>query len=81
MPSTQKRTSEPGLLTVGEGAAKLRIEKVTVYRAIATGRLKAYRVGGGYGPLRVPSRALLDYCRPTEDSRRAPPLPDGKYAR
>jgi excisionase family DNA binding protein len=58
------------LLTVREVAAKLRVAPVTIYRAIDRGDLHAYRIGAGYGPLRVPARSLLDYCRPTSDARR-----------
>ena len=59
------------LLTVAEVAAKLRISRQMVYRAIEGGRLTAYRIGGAFGPLRVPSRAILDFCRPATELRPA----------
>jgi excisionase family DNA binding protein len=58
-------------MTVAEVAAALRVSRLTVYRAIGRGDLTAYRVGGAFGPLRVPSRAILDYCRLATELRPA----------
>ena len=71
MPSTRERTPETRLMTVAEVATTLRVAKVTVYRAIDRGDLKAYRVGGAFGPLRVAPAAVLSYCRPATESRPA----------
>ena len=46
-------------------AEMLDVHPATIYRAIADGRLDAYKIGSGRGALRVPSQALtafLDEC-------------------
>ncbi len=49
----------PLLLTVAELAKRLRISRPTAYRLIASGRLRAYRVGPtDTGALRVDVREL-----------------------
>ena len=46
-------------------AAMLDVHPATIYRAIADGRLDAYKIGTGRGALRIPDRALrtfMDEC-------------------
>ncbi len=59
------------LLTVAEVAAKLRISRQMVYRAIEGGRLPAYRIGGAFGPLRIPAQAVLKFARPATEVQAA----------
>lgn len=42
-------------------ADALRVDKATVYREIAAGRLSSYRVGSGRGTIRVPRAAFEQY--------------------
>jgi len=51
-------TSAPLLLTASEVARRLRVHRASVYRMIDDGRLRAYRIGGEGGPLRVSEEAL-----------------------
>lgn len=48
-------------LTVAEAAASLRVSPPTIYRAIASGRLRAIRVGPHAGPLRIAVDKLEDF--------------------
>ena len=50
------------LLTAAEAASTLRVSRQSIYRAIASGRLEAYRVGRD-GPLRIPAHALVEHLR------------------
>jgi len=52
-------TETPRLLTPAEVAAELRISSPTVYRLIATGELRAARVGGQLRIERADVEALL----------------------
>jgi excisionase family DNA binding protein len=47
-------------LTVAEGAALMRVSKMTVYRLVHSGELTAVRVGRSF---RVPEKAVHDYLR------------------
>jgi excisionase family DNA binding protein len=60
------------LLTVREAARALRLHEASVYRAIASGSLPAYRVGGEHGPLRIEDRAISEFLRPTVGEQAAP---------
>ena len=56
--------NEPAdLLTVPEAARRLRLHRVSVYRAVQRGELQAFRVGTN-GPLRISRAALDEYLRP-----------------
>ena len=68
-----RESTSATLLTVAEVAARLRISRQMVYRAIEGGRLRAYRIGGAYGPLRIPSRSVLEFARPATEVRAARP--------
>ncbi|MDR0592451.1 MAG: helix-turn-helix domain-containing protein [Bifidobacteriaceae bacterium] len=50
--------SKPAFLTVSEVAATLRVSDMTIYRLIASGELRALKVGRSY---RIPSEALDDW--------------------
>jgi len=56
------------LLTVEEAAILLRQHRVTVYRRIASGELKALRIGAA-GPLRVRADAVEQLLRPARQVR------------
>ncbi|MFH9225932.1 helix-turn-helix domain-containing protein [Streptomyces lydicus] len=49
-------------LKVKEVAAALGVDASTVYVAIRTGQLGAYRVGAGRGTIRIPRSALKTYA-------------------
>ncbi len=55
---------ETALITVSEAADRLRCSRLTVYRAISEGRLKAVRLGSERGRLRVSTEALERFLRP-----------------
>jgi excisionase family DNA binding protein len=63
MPSTQ---AEPQtLLTVAEVAERLRVSPWSVYRRVASGELRALRIGtSARGPLRFEPSALRALLRP-----------------
>jgi excisionase family DNA binding protein len=61
------------MLTPVEVALRLRVHVGTVYRAIDSGQLDAFRLGET-GSLRVPVSALEDYLRPAHER------PDGGSA-
>jgi excisionase family DNA binding protein len=48
----------PNLLTVREVAEMMRVSKMTVYRLIDSGDLRAKRIGRGF---RIPEKAVVDY--------------------
>jgi excisionase family DNA binding protein len=50
------------LLTVEDAMRILRLSRITIYRAIYSGRLKALKVGGGK-LWRIPPEVLEDYIR------------------
>jgi excisionase family DNA binding protein len=50
-------------LRVKDVAAVLGVDSSTVYREIAGGRLKAYRVGTGRGTFRIPHGAFRSYLQ------------------
>jgi excisionase family DNA binding protein len=54
------RLSEVTFLTVAEGAALMRVAKMTVYRLVHSGELHAVRVGRSF---RVPEQAVHRYLR------------------
>jgi excisionase family DNA binding protein len=56
--STTERTTP---YHVAEIAEMVGVHRVTVYRDIAAGRLKALRIGKGKGTLRIPPAALKPY--------------------
>lgn len=58
-PATQQASHPP--LRVQDIAIALRVDKATVYREIAAGRLSSYRVGSGRGTIRVPRAAFSEY--------------------
>jgi excisionase family DNA binding protein len=49
------------LFRVAEIAARLTVDKTTVYRQIKAGRLEAIRIGSGRGTVRVPAESLAKY--------------------
>lgn len=55
----QQATTPP--LRVQDIATALRVDRATVYREIAAGRLSSYRVGSGRGTIRVPRAAFTQY--------------------
>jgi excisionase family DNA binding protein len=59
------------LYTVPEAADRLRCSRVTVYRAVWAGRLRAVRLGTERGHLRIPSEALEAFLLPEHRGRRA----------
>lgn len=58
-PAAPQASSPP--LRVHDIAAALRVDRATVYREIAAGRLTSYRVGTGRGTIRVPRAAFTQY--------------------
>ena len=57
-------SSTDGLVTVGEAAALLRLSPLTVRRKIATGELRAERVGAGpRSHYRIWSSDIANYLR------------------
>lgn len=58
---TPQPKPEPLLITVREAAARVNLNKDTVYNLIAKGDFPHKRIGG---VLRVPVKALEDWCRP-----------------
>lgn len=59
-PTAQKAPDSPPL-RVQHIATALRVDRATVYREIAAGRLASYRVGSGRGTIRVPRAAFTQY--------------------
>lgn len=59
VPASQQAAHPP--LRVQDIAIALRVDKATVYREIAAGRLPSYRVGSGRGTIRVPRAAFSEY--------------------
>jgi excisionase family DNA binding protein len=57
------------LLKPIEVAAELRVTVDSVYRLIASGRLRALRIGE-QGPLRVPAAAVDELLRPARPTTR-----------
>ena len=53
---------EPVLLTVRQVAGELRVCTATIYRLIASGKLKALRIGGSF--IRVHARDLAQITHP-----------------
>jgi excisionase family DNA binding protein len=63
--------NERTLLTVGEVARRLGQHKITVYKRISRGELRALRIGHGlHAPLRVPEDALEELLHPIVGPRR-----------
>ncbi|WP_454328208.1 helix-turn-helix domain-containing protein [Streptomyces glaucescens] len=60
MPAAQQAPDHPPL-RVKVVADALRVDKATVYREIAAGRLNSYRVGSGRGTIRIPRAAFQQY--------------------
>jgi excisionase family DNA binding protein len=60
VPAAQQAASNPPL-RVQDIAIALRVDRATVYREIAAGRLTSYRVGSGRGTIRVPHSAFTQY--------------------
>jgi excisionase family DNA binding protein len=60
VPAEQQAPDSPPL-QVKVIAAALRVDKATVYREIAAGRLSSYRVGSGRGTIRVSRAAFTQY--------------------
>ena len=58
--------TSPRLLTVHEVAEQLRIHEASAYRAIAAGRLPAFRIGSESGPLRVEAEEVAAFLRPVK---------------
>jgi excisionase family DNA binding protein len=52
------------LKTVAEVSRRLRLSPDTVRRKIAAGELRAVRIGGEHGPLRIPADAVDELLRP-----------------
>ena len=52
----------PELLTVDEAARALRQSRVSVYRWVKRGELRAFRLGQ-VGPLRIPTDSLEDFLQ------------------
>jgi excisionase family DNA binding protein len=62
---------KPRLLRVGEVAHLLGEHKVTTYKRIQRGELRALRIGTGlHAPLRVPEDALEELLHPIVGPRR-----------
>jgi excisionase family DNA binding protein len=57
-----------GYYKVAEAAEILRVTPLTIYRAVNEGGLRAVRIGGEHGQLRIPPGALREYARPVEVS-------------
>ena len=53
-----------GYYKVSEAADILRMSKLSVYRAVSEGRLRAVRIGGQHGQIRISPEALRRYARP-----------------
>ncbi len=73
-------TSAPLLLTASEVARRLRVHRASVYRMIDDGRLRAYRLGGEGGPLRVSEEALDLLLRETVPVERKDARPHARAA-
>ncbi len=48
------------MLTVAECAEQMRVSKMTVYRLVHDGEIRAYKIGAS---LRIPEQAWHDYLR------------------
>ncbi|MFE0470531.1 helix-turn-helix domain-containing protein [Streptomyces sp. NPDC058947] len=59
-PAAQQASGNPPL-RVQEVAIALRVDRATVYREIAAGRLDSYRVGSGRGTIRIPRSSFTQY--------------------
>jgi len=60
-PPAESQAPNSPPLRVQDIATALRIDRATVYREIAAGRLGSYRVGSGRGTIRVPRAAFTQY--------------------
>lgn len=60
VPAAKQAPGNPPL-RVQDIANALRVDRATVYREIAAGRLTSYRVGSGRGTIRVPRSAFTQY--------------------
>jgi excisionase family DNA binding protein len=61
------------LLKPKEVAAELGISRLSVYRAISSGKLEAVRIGSDAGPLRVSREAVSALLYPTGSTKEASP--------
>ena len=64
-------TKHGELRTVGEAAIELRCSRASVYRAVASGALEAWRLGDA-GQLRIPASSISMFLVPVGDQRRIP---------
>lgn len=62
---TSNPLSDVRFLTVAEVAAVLRVSKMTVYRLVHAGDLRAVRVGRSF---RVPEQAVQEYLQDSPDA-------------
>ncbi|QIJ61432.1 helix-turn-helix domain-containing protein [Streptomyces sp. JB150] len=60
VPAAKQAPDSPPL-RVKVVADALRVDKATVYREVAAGRLTSYRVGSGRGTIRIPRAAFEQY--------------------
>jgi excisionase family DNA binding protein len=60
MPTSDTPLSDVRFLTVAEVATIMRVSKMTVYRLVHSGELKAIRVGRSF---RVPEETVNQYLR------------------
>lgn len=60
LPAAQQAPDSPPL-RVQDIATALRVDRATVYREIAAGRLSSYRVGSGRGTIRVSRATFTQY--------------------
>jgi excisionase family DNA binding protein len=61
------------LLNVAEIAERLRCSQSLVYAAVASGRLRAYRIGRGKGGIRISEEQLSAFLQATESGGQSPP--------
>lgn len=69
MASATVTEKDSNLMTVSEVAQRLRVRPVTIYRALARGDLRGYRIGPGQGAIRIPREAVVAFCKPTENAQ------------
>jgi excisionase family DNA binding protein len=64
-------TAREELRTVAEAADELHVSRASIYRAVASGELPAWRLGEG-GQLRIPAASIGNYLVLASERRRTP---------
>jgi len=73
-------TDRMPLLRIRDAAKRLNVTPLSVYRWVNAGQLRAYRLGGEHGPLRIDPRELERWLAQRSSQGRPPPTPPGQGA-